>query len=536
MANKLLLKKSSVTNKVPLTTDLDYGELAVNYADGKIYYKTSTNTINSFTSTDKTVLSVDGNFGNITAAQLLTAIKTVDGASSALDADLLDGQHGSYYLDWTNITNKPDPVITVTLTGDVTGTANTTLTDLASGTVSLTTTIAANSVALGTDTTGNYVASITNGSYITGGNGGTEGAAITLAVDATTTNTASKVVARDASGNFSAGTITAALVGNASTATKLETARTINGSAFDGSSNILINQLSSSDDRAIAPSDSPTQYIRVGFTSWNNNNTSPYADFLHLRTYTDATGGNENLVTFRKDAIGMRIWQQAFGSATAYATYKDVAFTDSNITGSAAKLTTARTISLTGDVTGSVSFDGSADASITATIAANSVALGTDTTGNYVAGVSAGTGVTITGTAGEGWSPTIAIGQAVATTSNVTFNSVSIANIVTNACESNTLATTTKTQIASFPVASFRSGKILVQAYDTVTGAVQISELLVAHNGTVADATEYGVVCTSGFSIATFDVDINAGNVRLLASRTTANSTQYKVSETLMGA
>jgi len=32
-----------------------------------------------------------------TAAQILTAIKTVDGASSGLDADLLDGQQGSHY-------------------------------------------------------------------------------------------------------------------------------------------------------------------------------------------------------------------------------------------------------------------------------------------------------------------------------------------------------------------------------------------------------------------------------------------------------
>jgi hypothetical protein len=32
-----------------------------------------------------------------TAAEILTAIKTVDGAASGLDADLLDGQHGSYY-------------------------------------------------------------------------------------------------------------------------------------------------------------------------------------------------------------------------------------------------------------------------------------------------------------------------------------------------------------------------------------------------------------------------------------------------------
>lgn len=59
-----------------------------------------------------------------------------------------------------------------------------------------------------------------------------------------TANTVSTIVQRDASGNFSAGTITAALSGNASTATKLATARTLSwtGDAtgsltFDGSAN-----------------------------------------------------------------------------------------------------------------------------------------------------------------------------------------------------------------------------------------------------------------------------------------------------------
>ena len=66
---------------------------------------------------------------------------------------------------------------------------------------------------------------------------------------ATALNTASAIVARDASGNFTAGTITANLTGNvtgssgsttgnAATATKLQTARTINGVSFDGSANI----------------------------------------------------------------------------------------------------------------------------------------------------------------------------------------------------------------------------------------------------------------------------------------------------------
>ncbi len=47
-----------------------------------------------------------------------------------------------------------------------------------------TTTIGANAVELNTNTTGNYVASITNGNGITGGNGGSEGAALTLALTA----------------------------------------------------------------------------------------------------------------------------------------------------------------------------------------------------------------------------------------------------------------------------------------------------------------------------------------------------------------
>ena len=83
-----------------------------------------------------------------------------------------------------------------------------------------------------------------------------------------------------------------------------------------------------------------------------------------------------------------------------------------NITGNAAtatKLATARTITLSGDVSGNVDFDGSTNVTMTTTIQPDSVVLGTDTTGAYVVGNTAGTGITISGTEGEGWSPTIAI-------------------------------------------------------------------------------------------------------------------------------
>ena len=58
---------------------------------------------------------------------------------------------------------------------------------------------------------------------------------------ATNANTASTIVKRDGSGNFAAGTITAALTGNASTATSaatLTTARNIGGVSFNGSADI----------------------------------------------------------------------------------------------------------------------------------------------------------------------------------------------------------------------------------------------------------------------------------------------------------
>jgi hypothetical protein len=38
---------------------------------------------------------------------LLAKIKALDGSGSGVDADLLDGQHGSYYSNYNNLSNKP---------------------------------------------------------------------------------------------------------------------------------------------------------------------------------------------------------------------------------------------------------------------------------------------------------------------------------------------------------------------------------------------------------------------------------------------
>jgi hypothetical protein len=66
----------------------------------------------------------------------------------------------------------------------------------------------------------------------------TAGKIANTATTATNANTINTIVARDASGNFIAGTITAALAGNAATATKLATPISIYGNNFDGTANL----------------------------------------------------------------------------------------------------------------------------------------------------------------------------------------------------------------------------------------------------------------------------------------------------------
>lgn len=65
------------------------------------------------------------------------------------------------------------------------------------------------------------------------------------------------------------------------------------------------------------------------------------------------------------------------------------------------------TITLGGDLSGSVTITNLGSATLTANVAANSVALGTDTTGDYVGSVAAGTGITLSNTGVEGGTFTV---------------------------------------------------------------------------------------------------------------------------------
>jgi hypothetical protein len=105
---------------------------------------------------------------------------------------------------------------------------------------------------------GSVANALTLGTYLTGTsyNGST---AVTATVDATSANTASKVVARDGSGDFSAGTITAALSGNATTAT---TATNVAGGAAN---RLVYNTSAGTTNFAVAPTTSST------YLYWNGS-------------------------------------------------------------------------------------------------------------------------------------------------------------------------------------------------------------------------------------------------------------------------
>ena len=99
---------TGVTSYVKANFDSDFGSKTTdNLTEGStnLYYDSATTQTNA-----RNAISVTGDLSYVsstgvlsfsetysTASELLTAIKTVDGAASGLDADTLDGQQGVYY-------------------------------------------------------------------------------------------------------------------------------------------------------------------------------------------------------------------------------------------------------------------------------------------------------------------------------------------------------------------------------------------------------------------------------------------------------
>ena len=110
------------------------------------------------------------------------------------------------------------------------------------------------------------------------------------------------------------------------------------------------------------------------------------------------------------------------------------------------------------------------------------------------------------------------------------WNGTAWINAAVEAFNVQTLTTTAVTQvaIASYAVATYGGVKVVITAHDSVATERSITEIIITHDGTTAVATEYAQVNTAT-ALATFDVDISGGNVRILATPASTNSTAFTV-------
>ena len=93
--------------------------------------------------------------------------------------------------------------------------------------------------------------------------------------------------------------------------------------------------LKAKDNLIIEPNEDPAGQMTFGYTTWDNSGSGTYADYLHLRSYTNSAGGSDNLLMFKKNGRGMRLWQQTWNSGTAYSAYSDIAIYNANPGGGA---------------------------------------------------------------------------------------------------------------------------------------------------------------------------------------------------------
>jgi hypothetical protein len=269
-------------------------------------------------------------------------------------------------------------------------------------------------------------------------------------------------------------------------------------------------------------------------------------------TVLNTASGNTQLSTGSGITIGdNRITATTFaGNATTATT-----------AGAAGQWITSRTVTFaTGDVTGSFSINGSADVSnVALTIGANSVALGTDTTGNYAQSVAvAGNGLTIGGAAGEGTDFTVYSNGVSANTvstlvfrdgsgnfsaGTITANLTGTASIASSAAAVNTVTDTASTLylLGSRSSTGIASTQVYVDTNVSIvgntitanlTGTASIASSAAAVN-TVTDtsSTLYLLGSRSSTGIASTQVYVDT-NVSVLGSTVTATTFSGSLSGT----
>ena len=395
MNNKVQIKRSSVAAKVPLAADLDFGELAINYTDGRLYYKDNLSNVKSLLQNTSNVTRDRREYTGDGVEDTFAVTYSSDHVNVFFDGELQDESLYTATSGTTILFGSP-PANGVKVT--IIGYELLEFTDLSTSGLGL--------------------------SY--------NPATHVFTLDSTSNATGDTVVYRNSSGNFSANEITANLIGNADTASAWETPRTltlagdVTGSvSIDGSGNVSLTTTVGSnnhshDSQYLGINDkaddsdkldglNSSQFLRSdtndfmagqlyggfgalttsGSTNWNdatnarsgngytlllgsatNGPPSAAPDYFHPFSFEynskDGTGNMSQLaVGYATQDLYMRNrYSNSWNSWTRF--FSDIYHPNAD------KLTTPRTISLSGDASGSASFDGSNNVSINVTVSDDS--------------------------------------------------------------------------------------------------------------------------------------------------------------------
>jgi hypothetical protein len=324
-------------------------------------------------------------------------------------------------------------------------------------------------VDLNTDTSGNYVASVIAGTGVSLANAvAQEAGTPTISIGQPIGSSDSPLFAGLSIGNTNL-TVNGNLTYNAGT--NLATVNTlsehglyvgaritVSGATQEGyNGSFTVAQVSSAYQFKYTPVETPSSSISSG---------SPEVKFGGGITFEGSTPDEfETVITFANPTADRVI---SFPDATTTLVGTNTTDTLTNKTLTSPVITGVSPIlTLSGDVSGSVTFTDLGNVTMSTAIQPNSVVMGTDTTGNYVANLVAGTGITITDNAGESATPTIAIGQAVGTSACVQFDTLVVQNLFA-----------TNTEVTNQASLNVASGEIVLNAgtvgAPTLDGAIRI--------------------------------------------------------------